>query len=653
MSHLSSQTDHVRQTAYQRRAIIAALVVLTVVALALRTWRLHEVPLGLHFDEAGNGLLIQDHIFRGETPVFFSAYAGREALFMYTQAPFLALLGATTVALRLPSALWSSALVVVVYLLGARFWGWRQGLMAAVAVACGGWLVHVGRIGFRANTLPVLSGLAILFLYVALTMEDTRRARRYWALSGAFFGLTLYTYLAVRVLPLLGPLLLVYLLLLHRPLLRRSGVGILLFVLALAVVATPFVVHMVRVPSDFFARIGQIGVQGERGGQGLVGQTWATLKMFGQSGARDGFFNLPFRPVFPGIAVVPFYLGAAIAAWRWRDLPGVLVVMWLATMLLPTILAADAPHWLRAIGAAPATYLLWGLGAGSAWEWLGRRLRYGTYVGWALGLLVTVWWTQATAHEYFDVWARRPEIYYDYMQYATDAAREAEQTPPTVSLLVSDDYYRHATYMLLAPRIRTAQWFDARHAVVWPRTAPWKALVSASTPTTDDIDQLLVNARGEPYAPNGQYAYTRLEGDTVPPFEPPIPSDARFGDVLELRGIGYGGALAAGQTLHVQLFGRAIGSPGRELRIFVHLEDEQNNIVAQQDVLGYDAREWQPGDQFISFHDLVLPPELPTGQLRLIAGLYDVVDGSRYPVSGTRAQGNYVDLALPEGGAPE
>ncbi len=100
----------------ERCAIAGALVLLTLVAAGLRVWRLGSVPAGLHFDEAANGLLIQDHIFRGETPVFFSAYAGREALFQYTQAPFLALLGPTVLALRLPAALWSSALVPIVYL---------------------------------------------------------------------------------------------------------------------------------------------------------------------------------------------------------------------------------------------------------------------------------------------------------------------------------------------------------------------------------------------------------------------------------------------------------------------------------------------------------------------------------------------------------
>src|SRR5919205_470010 len=127
-------------------------------------------------------------------PAFFSAYTGHEALFHYTQAPFLLLLGPTILALRLPAALWSTALIPVVYLLGRRFWDWRAGLMAAIAAAYAGWSVHLGRIGFRANSLPVVSGLAIFFLYGALVGGR----RRDWLVSGALFGLSLYTYLAVR-----------------------------------------------------------------------------------------------------------------------------------------------------------------------------------------------------------------------------------------------------------------------------------------------------------------------------------------------------------------------------------------------------------------------------------------------------------------------
>ena len=136
----------------------------------------------------------------------------------------------------------------------------------------------------------------------------------------------------------------------------------------------------------------------------------------------------------------------------------------------------------------------------------------------------------------------------------------------------------------------------------------------------------------------------RLQGATIPPFTPPTSVGARFGATVELQGMDVGGAFAPNTTLHVQLFNRVLQPAGRELRFFVHLEDEQYRVVAQQDALGYDAREWQPGDQFISFHDLALPATLPPGELKLVVGLYDVVTGERLLASGTGAQGDFVEL---------
>jgi hypothetical protein len=663
----------------QRWALAVAVVLITLVAAGLRLWRLDTFPAGLHFDEAAYGLQ-SEQILRGETPVFFSNYAGREALFQYTVAPFRAALGPTILAVRLPAALWSIALVPLVFALGSRLWNWRAGLWAAIAVACGPWLVHIGRIGYRTNTLPWITTAAMLLLYLALT----RQRRRDWIGSGALFGLSLYTYAVVRVLPLLGPLLLIYLALFHRDLQRRSGRGIGFFTIALLVVATPLLLHFARVPSDFFERLGQVSITEAPGGRAqlLRSNLLLAVEMWGVRGVPGDFLRLPFRPAFVGIAAIPFYVGVALSLWRFRDLAHALILLWLGVMLLPIVLAADTQiHWIHAIGAAPAACLLWGRGVDrvlgiGCWV-LGARDRgwgnrfTGSQVHRFAGsylptftpsnlhpksarfvrfilhpssfILLTLWWTQATWREY-TTWARRPETYYTFMQYATDSAREADRVSADQALLISEDYYRHATYTYLAPRARQAQWYDARHAVVWPRSAPWTALVSASTPTTDDVQPLLVAARGAPYTPDGLFAFIKLQGDTIPPFEPPTPFVAQFGDALELQGYNLTGDLAPGTAIHLQLYNRAIGSPDRELRLFVHVEDEQNRVLAQDDALGYDAREWQVGDQFISFHNLTLPADLPQGRLRLVAGLYDAVTGERFATTGAGAEGEYVGI---------
>ncbi len=80
------------------------MLAIFLVALALRTYRLHEWPPGLFNDEAANGL---DGlaVLRGERPIFFPRNTGREPLFLYLQAGMMALLGPTPYALRLTAAI--------------------------------------------------------------------------------------------------------------------------------------------------------------------------------------------------------------------------------------------------------------------------------------------------------------------------------------------------------------------------------------------------------------------------------------------------------------------------------------------------------------------------------------------------------------------
>ena len=62
-----------------------AVVLLTALALFVRVYRLHEIPIGLFGDEAANGLDALD-VLGGSLAVFFERNYGREPLFLYLQA---------------------------------------------------------------------------------------------------------------------------------------------------------------------------------------------------------------------------------------------------------------------------------------------------------------------------------------------------------------------------------------------------------------------------------------------------------------------------------------------------------------------------------------------------------------------------------------
>ncbi len=66
--------------------------------------------------------------------------------------------------------------------------------------------------------------------------------------------------------------------------------------------------------------------------------------------------------------------GVLICLRRFRRSPAAaFCLIWVGVMLLPTLLAEDTPHFLRAVGVWPALAFLPALGLEAGTDWLARR----------------------------------------------------------------------------------------------------------------------------------------------------------------------------------------------------------------------------------------------------------------------------------------
>ena len=331
------------------------------VAFALRVVALDRFPPGLYHDEAYYGLDAVG-VLEGNLHVYFPANNGREPLFIYLASVAIAILGPTALALRLTAAYVGTLTIAASYALGAQLFDRRVGLAAAAWMAVTLWPVWLSRTGFRAGTLP-----CVLALAVAATAYAVRRnpSRRWLLVSGFLAGLTMYTYTAARVLPLFG--LCFALVLLWR---RRLPFDLLRPWLAAAgVTLLPLVIHFARVPADILGRAEQVmvggGAAGNGGLEGKASLVWHNVQavvgmLFGQGdsiprhnlGGHSVFWPFSAPAVFVGVIIL-------IAGLRGKRANAHLfILLWFAFMSLPTILAEDAPHYLRAVGLLPAIMLL-------------------------------------------------------------------------------------------------------------------------------------------------------------------------------------------------------------------------------------------------------------------------------------------------------
>ncbi len=109
---------------------------------------------------------------------------------------------------------------------------------------------------------------------------------------------------------------------------------------------------------------------------------------------------------------------------------------------------------------------------------------------------------------------------------------------------------------------------------------------------------------------------------------PQVPADVSFGQVARL--VGYDQA-AGDNALAVTLHWQALGASDRPLTVFVHLLDEQGNVIGYGDSEpgggAYPTTGWLKGEYLADTHTLSIPAN--SGSLRLAIGLYDPSTGQR------------------------
>ena len=180
----------------------APLVLIVLLAAFLRLYQLGSVPAGLNHDEGMNGSNALENIETGPMRIFYPENTGREGLFINIQTAFVALMGNTALALRLPAALFGIFTVLGIYWLAGGMFGKPIGLAAAFLTATSFWHLIFSRTGLRAIAAPCFLVWGICGLLAGI--RRAREGRPYLAtmlLAGAVYGLGFHTYIAYRVTP--------------------------------------------------------------------------------------------------------------------------------------------------------------------------------------------------------------------------------------------------------------------------------------------------------------------------------------------------------------------------------------------------------------------------------------------------------------------
>jgi len=181
-----------------------SLFIILVTAAFLRLWRLGSVPPSLTSDEAALGYNAYSILKTGRDeygqilPIIFKSFGDyKPGLYVYSDTPFVAVLGLNEFSTRLPSALAGVIAVWLIYKIVVKFSAeqkdHRLGLIAAFLLAVTPWHIHFSRGAWEVNLALTLTLAGIYFFLKSL--EETK----YIIHSSVFFTLTLITYQGAKL----------------------------------------------------------------------------------------------------------------------------------------------------------------------------------------------------------------------------------------------------------------------------------------------------------------------------------------------------------------------------------------------------------------------------------------------------------------------
>lgn len=190
----------------------ALLFLITLLAFCLRLYHISSNPPSLYWDEVAFGYNAQSIIQTGADeyghrfPFYFESFQDFKLPgYLYSVVPFIRIFGLTDLAVRLPSVLFGTVSVVMIFYLVHILYSARTGLLSSLLLAISPWAVQFSRAGFEA------SGALCFLLIGAVCILKGHLSRKmlYLGIFSMILGLCFYN--GVRlVIPVFTTVLILY-----------------------------------------------------------------------------------------------------------------------------------------------------------------------------------------------------------------------------------------------------------------------------------------------------------------------------------------------------------------------------------------------------------------------------------------------------------
>lgn len=451
-----NRTKYIDANLMRKREWLVFSIILTL-GIFLRFYKFDSIPFGLNHDSGLFGLVAIDLWQRlpSYTP-FYAGWVG-ETMYHYILGIYFFLFGISPTTLKFASLSIGIALLPVFYLLAKKLQGSFVALGSLFFLAISGWHIIMSKAGWSVILVPVFQCISFILFYDAL-----KKGKTYiWILAGSMIGLTLYTYGASRITPLIATILSIGWIFANKVITRSLIKNIFLLILSCFITIIPLLNFAINDWDTYTSRMRFLsitnGVQQEGIIRPIVNNIITSLKMLHVRANGDDFFvNEPLLEMIPGFL---FIIGFFSLLFSIRKFESLFVMVWLLTGFLPGIISV--PNGNHNFSILAPVYLIIGRGISvipSIFSRFSKQLSLLGHVIICLLLFVSV------AELYKQYFSQNRHEFFGFYPETTIVANYMRENSNLYNFYLTDNYPRDAltfiTYNGGNPFQKHYQWLE-------------------------------------------------------------------------------------------------------------------------------------------------------------------------------------------------
>jgi 4-amino-4-deoxy-L-arabinose transferase-like glycosyltransferase len=346
---------------------VILIIGITGIAFLVRAILANRIPIVLTGDEASAGLAAEDFTRGVSNNIFVTAWYAFPSFFFTIPAFFISVLGHTTEALRIPSALAGALTVIASFFVARAMFGNRTAWFTAVFLTALHFHIHFSRIGLN----NIWDGLWFMVSIGALWFGWERDRRNAYLLAGLSLGISQYFYSSSRTLFVVILSWIILAAIFDRSRLKRAWLNLLLMFIVTGIVALPLAWYYVNHPTTFMEPVNRVALTSEWLRQEVINTgvpAWRiVLKQVGLAVGSYTYeplraWYVPDVPLLRPLAAGLFMIGIILLLLQWQKWYIIPILLWLFTFMVIGGLSESTPAAQRYVAAAPVCALLVGFG---------------------------------------------------------------------------------------------------------------------------------------------------------------------------------------------------------------------------------------------------------------------------------------------------